>query len=127
MNVAAAEPTERSVGETGALAAPPDNGIARAREGLASLRQQLQDAAPGLGKELIDAVLEGVRSTKKARIAEECPKCGCNHHRWVTVPDAMERARALDLIMNQAEGRPSTAGDVSQTSQIVRRVGVSRS
>lgn len=99
----------------------------RAHEPLATLRDQLREAVPSLAPVMVDGFMESLEATKQLRIHEKCPKCDCNHVRYVRAPDFMERARAIDLLATNAEGRAGVAENVSQSPFLVRRVGRDRS
>lgn len=113
--------------EDGAQDALSDDSLAPAREDLAALRAQLQEAAPGLGPMILRTLARAMQSTKRARINDPCGKCGCSHARYVEIPDAVAASTAAKTFLEAVEGRPAVAGEVSQSPVIVRRVGQARS
>ena len=74
--------------------------------------------ALGLDDTISELVKASLSVTKKAR--GWCPSC--KKQVWVEIEDAKAAVQALEILLNQAKGRPQQAeGDSSEKITLVRR------
>ena len=99
-----------------AAALPPDSAPEAVAE---SLRTSLQIAAPEHAELVIATLVDAMQSRKPAW--GRCKRC--EETVKVEVLDATAAVNAVKVLLEQAEGRPGTAGDVTQSATLVRRVG----
>lgn len=93
-------------------------------DGSESLRERLRLASldPLVADEIVATAREAMRSVKRVRLTEPCHKCGCQHQRWVDVPDAVAAMSAAKIFAEHVEGRLGSAV-AAESSVVVRRVG----
>lgn len=89
-----------------------------------SLRGRLRAASelPDVAAKVLLTFERAMEATKRVRLSEPCARCGCQHHRWVDVPDAVAAATAAKIFAEHVEGRLGSAVP-AESSVVVRRVG----